>query len=462
MYPAAPGDGLPRQLLAGPIVTPPRDQPGDRRYLKPEMIDEVFGHHPPSSEVVGHVHTLIRAELRRAAHWLNDLLPEGPLKTTAINHLRDAMWAANAAVAVGQTPDWAEHAGRHVHFYDGEVIASYEAERRELAKLGQWFLRRGSNLLHGGSAVDTAIEHLDNYLVMLDRPEIADEAADMAARTLGDEMSEQERRRLAVTDEQAAEVVFQALGQAGLAWDEIPGVYRVEIAAAVGRDLLPKLGFTVPDGYQAPGGREAVARGLVPADEVRGETLDTLTRRAYAAYGDSVSWQNYQGLPMPQWPDLGEKTQRAWLSAVGAAVEMYRAMVRLQLVEPGEPVMPVRSDPPRFELAPIPIVPEPEFVENPEADDPTLCGVPTPTGRCALAVGHPVGPMYPGHDGHMSSGLLVPTVATSPALEAGEREASEVVPLESVAPPEVVERIDEFLERPETGVRRERPERTES
>jgi hypothetical protein len=48
-----------------------------------------------------------------------------------------------------------------------------------------------------------------------------------------------------------------------------------------------------------------------------------LARVGYQAYGDSVDWQNYAGLPMPTWEDLGEKIQNAWVAAaaaIGAAV----------------------------------------------------------------------------------------------------------------------------------------------
>lgn len=462
----------------GPVITPPRDQAiGDRRYLKPEMIDDVFGYHPPSTPAVGDVHTLIRAELKRLAHWLNDLLPEGPLKTTAINGLRDTMWAANAAVATGQDPEWARRAERFLHYYDGGVVASFEAEQRELSRLGQWFLREGHGLLGEGNAVDNAIRLLQEYrdiafaVGQATQEEVRatahtwqpDPSADtgesdgqVLARlgTDADKWAAEFARRFGADHalmlgwfasaimaghdagraergkrpgaEEAAQVVFEALGQAGIAWEQIPGAYQMEIAAAVGRDLLSRLGFQVPDRYLGAGGREAVAAaGLALRDELLGgnRALVDLTHRAYAAYGDTVDWKNYAGLPMPQWPDLGEKIQRAWLAAIGAAIEMYRAMVRLQIVEPGEPVMPVQVDPaPRFALAPV---------ASEEHDDP-VCGAETPDGPCALVAGHPTGPAYPGHNGHVSV----------------------KVPL----PEEVGQRVDEFLEHPETGRTRERPQ----
>ncbi len=42
---------------------------------------------------------------------------------------------------------------------------------------------------------------------------------------------------------------------------------------------------------------------------------ELLAQRAYAAYGASVGWKNYQGLDMPAWTDLGTRIQNAWLAA---------------------------------------------------------------------------------------------------------------------------------------------------
>ena len=56
-------------------------------------------------------------------------------------------------------------------------------------------------------------------------------------------------------------------------------------------------------------------------------TDDSLARAAYAAYGQATGGLNYQGLPMPEWDDLGEPIQRAWVAAVtaiaGGPVEEY-------------------------------------------------------------------------------------------------------------------------------------------
>lgn len=40
-----------------------------------------------------------------------------------------------------------------------------------------------------------------------------------------------------------------------------------------------------------------------------------LGQLAYEAYGNVVDWKNYQGLPMPQWRDLGAHIQEAWTAA---------------------------------------------------------------------------------------------------------------------------------------------------
>ena len=37
---------------------------------------------------------------------------------------------------------------------------------------------------------------------------------------------------------------------------------------------------------------------------------------AYRAYGYKVGWENYQGLPMPQWDELTPAIRGAWEAAV--------------------------------------------------------------------------------------------------------------------------------------------------
>lgn len=49
--------------------------------------------------------------------------------------------------------------------------------------------------------------------------------------------------------------------------------------------------------------------------------LVTLAKNAYFAYGDVTDHKNYQGLPMPEWNDLPEKIQEAWVGAALAVRE---------------------------------------------------------------------------------------------------------------------------------------------
>jgi hypothetical protein len=48
-----------------------------------------------------------------------------------------------------------------------------------------------------------------------------------------------------------------------------------------------------------------------------------LARKAYEAYGRVTGGKNYQGLPMPAWPDLPEQIQEAWDAAAGAVVDAW-------------------------------------------------------------------------------------------------------------------------------------------
>jgi hypothetical protein len=50
-----------------------------------------------------------------------------------------------------------------------------------------------------------------------------------------------------------------------------------------------------------------------------------LARAAYAAYGEVTGHKNFRGDPMPDFDDLGDTIQRAW---VGAATTVRRLAVR--------------------------------------------------------------------------------------------------------------------------------------
>jgi hypothetical protein len=41
---------------------------------------------------------------------------------------------------------------------------------------------------------------------------------------------------------------------------------------------------------------------------------------AYTAYGRVTDFKNFQGNPMPQWAELPEKIQEAWIASVQAVL----------------------------------------------------------------------------------------------------------------------------------------------
>lgn len=49
--------------------------------------------------------------------------------------------------------------------------------------------------------------------------------------------------------------------------------------------------------------------------------LDGLARTAYLAYGKETGGLNHKGDPMPDYDDLTEKTQQAWVAAAIAIVK---------------------------------------------------------------------------------------------------------------------------------------------
>lgn len=53
--------------------------------------------------------------------------------------------------------------------------------------------------------------------------------------------------------------------------------------------------------------------------------LEDVARAVYAAYGETTGHKNYQGDPMPEWADLGDTIQQAWLAGTRVA---YRAGFR--------------------------------------------------------------------------------------------------------------------------------------
>lgn len=68
-------------------------------------IDHIFGYHPPRSQARVEDHEFIRGELRRAAKILCMTVPRGPEQETMLERLREAMFWANAALALAPDPD---------------------------------------------------------------------------------------------------------------------------------------------------------------------------------------------------------------------------------------------------------------------------------------------------------------------------------------------------------------------
>lgn len=75
------------------------------------------------------------------------------------------------------------------------------------------------------------------------------------------------------------------------------------------------------------------------------------------------------------------------------------------------------------------------------------CGAATPDGPCNLAAGHPVGPMYPGHEGHMA--------APAPTLTDGERTKA-LAAVEAATTTDRLKEIIANLKRLRPGVKDER------
>lgn len=72
------------------------------KFTPEAQLDQWFGYHPPSSPEIAQAHETVRAECRRLAQVFSDLLPECPDKTVALRKVREAMFEANACIAVQQ------------------------------------------------------------------------------------------------------------------------------------------------------------------------------------------------------------------------------------------------------------------------------------------------------------------------------------------------------------------------
>jgi hypothetical protein len=51
---------------------------------------------------------------------------------------------------------------------------------------------------------------------------------------------------------------------------------------------------------------------------------EELAQIAYRAYGESTDFLNFRGEPMPDWGNLGDRIQTAWILAAQAVAEHTR------------------------------------------------------------------------------------------------------------------------------------------
>lgn len=69
------------------------------QVIGPEEISNRFGYHPATADTAPQ-HDSVRQAYMQLAHWLDDFLPDGRDKATALTHLESSMHWANAAIAM--------------------------------------------------------------------------------------------------------------------------------------------------------------------------------------------------------------------------------------------------------------------------------------------------------------------------------------------------------------------------
>lgn len=72
------------------------------KFTPEAQLDQWFAYHPPRNPDIAAAHEKVRAACRELAQVFSDLLPECPDKTVALRKVREAMFEANAAIAVQQ------------------------------------------------------------------------------------------------------------------------------------------------------------------------------------------------------------------------------------------------------------------------------------------------------------------------------------------------------------------------
>lgn len=51
---------------------------------------------------------------------------------------------------------------------------------------------------------------------------------------------------------------------------------------------------------------------------------EDLAKLTYHAYGETTDHKNFRGEPMPEWVNLGDRIQAAWIAAVTAVANQVR------------------------------------------------------------------------------------------------------------------------------------------
>lgn len=67
-----------------------------------DRLKHVFGFHPATQRAQA-VHTEVRAHCLNLALWIERNVPPGRERSMALSKVQEAMWAANAATAIGIT-----------------------------------------------------------------------------------------------------------------------------------------------------------------------------------------------------------------------------------------------------------------------------------------------------------------------------------------------------------------------
>jgi hypothetical protein len=73
------------------------------QFTSDAQLDNWFAYHRPTGDAIA-AHERVRVEFRALAATLQELIPECPDKTVALRAVRQAMFAANAAIACNQPP----------------------------------------------------------------------------------------------------------------------------------------------------------------------------------------------------------------------------------------------------------------------------------------------------------------------------------------------------------------------